>query len=76
MNRISVKEYDITRIGLNLDINWTCAQIVKSLDKYEYRDLIVWLITQTERIYLKALESNQFSAAMEVKLNAPNNDRS
>ena len=37
---------------------------VKNLDKYERKDLIAWLITQTERGYLKALESNQLSAAI------------
>ena len=40
------------------------AQIVRNLDKYERKDLMAWLITQTERVYLKALESNQLSAAI------------
>ena len=59
-----VRDYGITRRSANLDINWASAQIVKNLDKYERTDLMAWLVTQTERVYLKALESNQLSAAI------------
>ena len=59
VNRTLVRDYRITRKSANLDINWAGAQIVNNLDKYEYKDLMAWLITQTERVYLKALESNQ-----------------
>ena len=59
-----MREYGIIRRSANLDINWASAQIVNNLDKYERKDLMAWLITQTERVYLKALESNQLSAAI------------
>ena len=64
VNRTLVRDYGITCRSANLDINWASAQIVKNLDKYERKDLMAWLITQTERVYLKALESNQLSAAI------------
>ena len=64
VNRTLVWDYGITRRSANLDINWASDQIVKNLDKYERKDLMAWLITQTERVYLKALESNQLSAAI------------
>ena len=62
VNRTLVRDYGITRRSANLDINWASAQIVKNLDKYERKELMVWLITQTERVYLKVLESNPSSA--------------
>ena len=64
VNRTLVRDYGITRRSANLDINWASAQIVKNLDKYERKDLMAWLITQTELVYLKALESNQLGAAI------------
>jgi hypothetical protein len=64
VTRTLVRDYGITRRSANLDINWASAQIVKSMKKYEKTDLLGWLITQTERVYIKALESNQLSAAI------------
>ena len=64
VTRTLVRDYGITRRSANLDINWASAQIVKSMKKYEKTDLLGWLITQTERVYMKALESNQLSAAI------------
>tara|TARA_B100000886_G_scaffold291390_1_gene216921 strand:+ start:396 stop:611 length:216 start_codon:yes stop_codon:yes gene_type:complete len=64
VNRTLVMDYGIARRSANLDINRASAQIIKNLDMYEREDLMAWLITQTERIYLKALESNQLSAAI------------
>ena len=64
VNRTLVNDYGITRRSTNLDINWARAQIVKNLDKYESKDLMACLITQTERLYLKALESNELRAAI------------
>ena len=64
VNRTLVRYYGITRRSSNLDNNCANAQIVKNLDKYERKDLMARLITQTERVYLKALESNQLSAAI------------
>ena len=40
------------------------AQIVKNLDKYEPKYIMARLITQTERVYLKALEFIQISSAI------------
>ena len=59
-----VRDYKITRRSANLDINWASAQIVKNLKGYEKTDLMGWLITQAERVYLRALETNQLSAAI------------
>ncbi len=64
VTRTLVRDYGITRRSANLDVNWASAQIVKSMKKYEKTDLLGWLITQTERVYMKALESNQLSAAI------------
>ena len=59
-----VRDYGITRRRANLDSNWASAQMIKSLEKYERTDLMGWLVTQTERVYLKSLETNQLSAAI------------
>ena len=64
VNRTLEWDKGITRRSTNLDINWASAQIVKNLDKCEPKDLMAWLITQTEKVYLKALESKQLSAAI------------
>tara|TARA_Y100001973_G_scaffold93233_1_gene143851 strand:+ start:522 stop:884 length:363 start_codon:yes stop_codon:yes gene_type:complete len=64
VTRTLVRDYGITRRSANLDINWASAQMIKNLEKYENIDLLAWLITQTERVYFKALESNQLSAAI------------
>ena len=59
-----VRDYGITRRSANLDINWASAQMIKNLEKYEKSDLLAWLVTQTERVYFRALEANQLSAAI------------
>ena len=64
VTRTLVRDYGITRRSANLDINWASAQIVKNLKGYEKTDLMGWFITQSERVYLKALETNQLSAAI------------
>ena len=64
VNRTLVRDQGITRRSANLNINWASAQIVKNLDNYERKDLKAWLITQIEKIYLKALEFNQLSAVI------------
>ena len=64
VTRTLVRDYKITRRSANLDINWASAQIVKNLKGYEKTDLMGWLITQSERVYLRALETNQLSAAI------------
>ena len=64
VTRTLVRDYGITRRSAKLDISWASAQIVKSMKKYEKTALLGWLITQTERVYIKALEANQLSAAI------------
>ena len=64
VNRTLVRDCGITRRSANLDINWASAQMIKSLEKYEKTDLMAWLVTQTERVYFRALEANQLSAAI------------
>ena len=64
VNRTLVRDYGITRRSANLDINWASAQIVKNLKGYEKTDLMGWLVCQAERVYLRALEQNQLSAAI------------
>jgi len=64
VTRKLVRDYGITRRSANLDINWASAQMIKNLEKYEKSDLLAWLVTQTERVYIKALEANQLSAAI------------
>ena len=68
VNRTLVRDYGITRRSANLDISWASTQIVKNLDKHEKKDLMAWLVSQSERVYLRALETNQLSAAI-VSLN-------
>ena len=64
VNRTLVRDYGITRRSANLDINWASAQIVKNLDKYEKKDLMAWLLTQSERTFQRAFESGQYSSAI------------
>ena len=64
VTRTLVRDYGITSRSANLDINWASSQMIKSLEKYEKTDLMAWLVTQTERVYMKARESNQLSAAI------------
>ena len=64
VTRTLVRDYKITRRSANLDINWASSQMIKSLEKYEKTDLMAWLVSQSERVYLRALEQNQLSAAI------------
>ena len=59
-----VREYGITRRSANLDINWASTQIVKNLDKHEKRDLMAWLLTQSERTFQRSFEAGQYSSAI------------
>jgi len=59
-----VRDYGITRRSANLDINWASTQIVKNLDKHEKRDLLAWILTQSERTFQRAFESGQYSSAI------------
>ena len=64
VTRTLVRDYGITSRSANLDINWASSQMIKSLEKYEKTDLMAWLVSQSERVYLRALEQNQLSAAI------------
>ena len=64
VTRTLVRDYKITRRSANLDINWASSQMIKSLEKYEKTDLMAWLVSQSERVYLRALEQNQLSTAI------------
>ena len=59
-----VRDYKITRRSANLDISWASTQIVKNLEKHEKRDLLAWLLTQSERTFQRAFESGQYSSAI------------
>ena len=59
-----VRDYGITRRSANLDISWASTQIVKNLDKHEKRDLMAWILTQSERTFQRAFESEQYSSAI------------
>ena len=58
-----VHDYKITRRSANLDIQWASAKLVQNLTKTERPDLLAWLLTQSERVYQRAFQANQFSAA-------------
>ena len=64
VTRTLVRDYRITGRSANPDINLESGQMIKNLENYENTDLMAWLVTQTERVYMKALESNQLSAAI------------
>ena len=59
-----VRDYGITRRSANLDISWASTQIVKNLDKHEKRDLLAWILTQSERTFQRAFEAGQYSSAI------------
>ena len=64
VTRSLVRDYGITRRSANLDINWASTQIVKNLDRHEKRDLLAWILTQSERTFQRAFEAGQFSSAI------------
>ena len=64
VTRTLVMDYGITRRSANLDISWASTQIVKNLDKHEKKDLLAWLLTQSERTFQRAFEAGQFSSAI------------
>ena len=59
-----VRDYKITRRSANLDISWASTQIVKNLDKHEKKDLMAWLLTQSERTFQRSFENGQYSSAI------------
>ena len=64
VTRTLVRDYGITRRSANLDISWASTQIVKNLDKHEKRDLMAWILTQSERTFQRAFEAGQYSSAI------------
>ena len=59
-----VRDYGITRRSANLDISWASTQIVKNLDRHERKDLMAWILTQTERTFQRSFEAGQYSSAI------------
>ena len=59
-----VSNYDLTRRSANMDVRWASAQIVAGLKEYNRPDLLAWLLTQSERVYQRSLESGQYSSAI------------
>ena len=64
VTRTLVRDYGITRRSPNLDISWASTQIVKNLDKHEKKDLMAWLLTQSERTFQRSFENGQYSSAI------------
>ena len=58
-----VHDYKITRRSANLDAQWASAKLVQNLNKHERTDLLAWLLYQTQQVYLKSIEAQQYSAA-------------
>ena len=58
-----VSDYKITRRSANLDIQWASAKLVQNHTKHERHDLLAWLLYQTQQVYLKSVEAEQYSAA-------------
>ena len=59
-----VRDYNITRRSANLDISWASTQIVKNLDRHEKKDLMAWILTQSERTFQRSFENGQYSSAI------------
>ena len=57
------RDYVITSRSVNLDISWTSTQLVKNLDKHKKKDLMTWLLTQSERTFQRSFEASQYSSA-------------
>ena len=58
-----VHDYKITRRSANLDIQWASAKLVQNLTKTERPDLLAWLLYQSQQVFLKSMEAEQYSAA-------------
>ena len=61
-----VSNYDLTRRSANMDVRWASAQIVAGLKEYNRPDLLAWLLTQSERVYQRSLDSVQYSSAINL----------
>ena len=58
-----VHDYKITRRSANLDIQWASAKLVQNFAKTERPDLLGWLLYQSQQVFLKSMEAEQYSAA-------------
>ena len=58
-----VHDYKITRRSANLDIQWASAKLVQNFAKTERPDLLAWLLYQSQQVFLKSMEAEQYSAA-------------
>ena len=58
-----VHDYKITRRSANLDVQWASAKLVQNLNKTERSDLLAWLLYQSQQVFLKSVEAQQYSAA-------------
>ena len=58
-----VHEYKITRRSANLDIQWVSAKLVQNVNKTERGDLLAWLLYQSQQVFLKSVEAQQYSEA-------------
>ena len=58
-----VHDYKITRRSANLDIQWASAKLVQNLTKTERPDFLAWLLYQSQQVFLKSMEAEQYSAA-------------
>ena len=58
-----VHDYKITRRSANLDIQWASAKLVQNLTKTERPDLLAWLLYQSQQVFLKSMETGNYSAA-------------
>jgi len=58
-----VHDYKITRRSANLDVNWASARLVQNLNKHERSDLLAWLLYQSQQVFLKSMETGNYSSA-------------
>ena len=58
-----VTDYKITRRSANLDVNWASTRLVQNLNKHERSDLLAWLLYQSQQVFLKSMETGNYSSA-------------
>ena len=58
-----VHDYKITRRSANLDIQWASARLVQNLNRHERSDLLAWLLYQSQQVFLKSMETGNYSSA-------------
>ena len=58
-----VTDYKITRRSANLDVNWASTRLVQNLKSHERSDLLAWLLYQSQQVFLKSMETGNYSSA-------------